>query len=278
MKNKDLLIRAIQNIKRGKLKAILLMASICISTISLFFMYSIGFNIEKGIYTDFVSKANLLKLQVNYNGKDEELANNFNLQIEELRKIEGIKSVDYKGTTIEINVVSTKVLNRVITNLENLNYYQDSDYSESKIILKVLGRVKSFLVLLGSAALMISVINISNTISMSINQRKEEIGIMIALGMSYKDLKKIFLFESLIIISIGSALGCIIKSLLSPFINNIFLSNVPFSFSKIDKLVYLPIEKGFFVLLFIFVIILISTYFSLYLINKLDIANMIKGD
>ena len=59
----------------------------------------------------------------------------------------------------------------------------------SKMLQVVLGAI-------GGVAMVVSAINIANTMIMSIYERTKEIGIMKVLGCMLKDIRKLFLFET----------------------------------------------------------------------------------
>ena len=120
---------------------------------------------------------------------------------------------------ILINVDNIKNVTQVQEDIKALGYasYSDMQYLEplqetSKMMQMVLGAI-------GALAMMVSAINIANTMVMSIYERTKEIGIMKVLGCLVKDVKKLFLFESAMIGLIGGIIGIALSYIASWAIN-----------------------------------------------------------
>lgn len=108
---------------------------------------------------------------------------------------------------IMINVDNIKNVTKVQEDIEALGYitYSEMQYLEplqetSNMLQMVLGAI-------GALAMMVSAINIANTMIMSIYERTKEIGIMKVLGCLVKDIKKLFLFEAAMIGLLGGIVG-----------------------------------------------------------------------
>jgi ABC-type antimicrobial peptide transport system permease subunit len=82
------------------------------------------------------------------------------------------------------------------SNMEQLNTMQDT----ADMLQMVFGAI-------GLVALIVSAINIANTMIMSIYERTKEIGVMKVLGCLVVDIKKLFLFEAGLIGLIGGIIG-----------------------------------------------------------------------
>ena len=72
---------------------------------------------------------------------------------------------------------------------------------------------------IGAVAMLVSAINIANTMIMSIYERTKEIGIMKVLGCKVGDVRKLFLFEAGIIGLIGGIVGIGLSYLASWLLN-----------------------------------------------------------
>lgn len=72
---------------------------------------------------------------------------------------------------------------------------------------------------LGAVAMVVSAINIANTMIMSIYERTKEIGIMKVLGCTIKDIRNLFLFEAAMIGLFGGLLGVILGYIASYLFN-----------------------------------------------------------
>lgn len=109
--------------------------------------------------------------------------------------------------TIYINVDNMNNVTAVQDELESLGYksYSDMQYIEpmqdtAHMLELVLGAI-------GAVAMVVSAINIANTMIMSIYERTREIGIMKVLGCKVGDIRKLFLFEAGMIGLIGGCIG-----------------------------------------------------------------------
>ena len=75
---------------------------------------------------------------------------------------------------------------------------------------KIFNVIKIILALFGLVALIVSAIGMFNTMTIALLERINEVGIMRALGISKKDIRKIFLFESVIMGFLGGIGGIFI--------------------------------------------------------------------
>ncbi|MGL4739352.1 MAG: FtsX-like permease family protein, partial [Sarcina sp.] len=194
---KDILRKVYKNLKINKYKYGSIIISICISTISLIFMNSIGYNIKNDLLKSFNNQLDLKEIDVVYNGSNQELVDDINLRITDLKTIKGIESVTYENYIMKIIADDKTQMNDVINELTNKQYSVFSNYTEYKNLVKILDLINIILLLLGGIALVIAIINISNSINISINDRKYEIGVMRAIGIRFKDLKLLFFLENI---------------------------------------------------------------------------------
>ena len=120
---------------------------------------------------------------------------------------------------IRINADNIDNVAKVQEAIEALGYaaYSEMQYLEplketSNMLQLVLGAI-------GSIAMMVSAINIANTMVMSIYERTKEIGVMKVLGCLVKDIKRQFLLEAGLIGLAGGLVGILISYVLSFLIN-----------------------------------------------------------
>ncbi|WP_066713051.1 ABC transporter permease [Clostridium sp. Marseille-P299] len=121
--------------------------------------------------------------------------------------------------TIQINVDSMKNVTQVQDEIEAMGYKTTSDMQYLEGYLETADMLQMVLGAIGGIAMLVSAINIANTMVMSIYERTKEIGIMKVLGCLVKDVKKLFLFEAGIIGLIGGIIGIGFSYLASYFIN-----------------------------------------------------------
>ncbi len=92
---------------------------------------------------------------------------------------------------------------------------------------KILNVINIFLIVVSSIALIIGLVNISNTTYMNIIDRIKEIGTLKALGMLNKDLMFMYILEGVII----SLIGIVIGILSGTIVGLILPESIPFSFN-----------------------------------------------
>ena len=120
---------------------------------------------------------------------------------------------------IKINVDNINHVAEVQDAIEALGYatYSEMQYLEplketSNMLQMVLGAIRSI-------AMVVSAINIANTMVMSIYERTKEIGVMKVLGCLVRDIKRLFLLEAGLIGLLGGVVGILISYVLSYLIN-----------------------------------------------------------
>jgi len=90
--------------------------------------------------------------------------------------------------------------------------------TEVELVDDVIGNVSKFVIFVAFISLIVGGIGIMNIMLISVNERTREIGIRKSLGAKYKDICLQFLFETIIVISLGSIVGLALGVLLSDFI------------------------------------------------------------
>ena len=120
---------------------------------------------------------------------------------------------------IQINVYNMKNVTAVQEEIEALGYRSNSEMQYIETSIETANMLQMVLGAIGAVAMLVSAINIANTMIMSIYERTKEIGIMKVLGCLIKDIKKLFLFEAGMIGLIGGVIGIALSYLASYFIN-----------------------------------------------------------
>jgi len=71
----------------------------------------------------------------------------------------------------------------------------------------------------GSIGMIVAVLGMFNTLTISLLERTKEIGLMMALGARRKDMRKLFVFEALLISLVGSIIGILIAYITGRIVN-----------------------------------------------------------
>ena len=130
-------------------------------------------------------------------------------------KYVGEISVVAKGGN-DVAAASDSVISYLEKDLEfkNILYYENMN-SYKKSISNVLSIITLIITLIGAVSLVVGGISVMNTMLISVNERKKEIGIKKAIGSTNVTIMLEFLLETLIIVLISCILGIITGLLIS---------------------------------------------------------------
>lgn len=122
-------------------------------------------------------------------------------------------------STIKVIVDNFKNVEEVQEQIEQLGYQTNSLAKILSPMLSTANMLQMVLGCIGAVAMLVSAINIANTMIMSIYERTKEIGVMKVLGCLVRDIKKLFLFEAGMIGLMGGIIGIILSYIASWAIN-----------------------------------------------------------
>jgi ABC-type antimicrobial peptide transport system permease subunit len=108
---------------------------------------------------------------------------------------------------IVVNVDNIRDVSDVIKQINELGVNSYSNMEQLNTMQDTADMLKMVFGAIGLVALIVSAINIANTMIMSIYERTKEIGVMKVLGCLVFDIKKLFLFEAGLIGFIGGVIG-----------------------------------------------------------------------
>lgn len=108
---------------------------------------------------------------------------------------------------IRINVDNMNNVTKVQEAIEQLGLKSESDMQYIEPMQETAKMLEMVLGAIGAVAMLVSAINIANTMIMSIYERTREIGIMKVLGCKVGDVRKLFLFEAGMIGLMGGVVG-----------------------------------------------------------------------
>lgn len=186
---------------------------------------------------------------------------------------------------IKITVDNIKNVTEVQDKIKELGYqtsslamYLEPMQQTSNMLQMVLGGI-------GAIAMLVSAINIANTMIMSIYERTKEIGIMKVLGCIIKDIKKLFLFEAGMIGLIGGIIGISLSYLASWAINTFgqplfkaLLSSSYMYDMESAKFSVIPIWLPFLAAGFAMIVGIVSGYYPANRATKISAIEAMKTD
>lgn len=186
---------------------------------------------------------------------------------------------------IKITVDNIKNVTKVQDSIEELGYqtsslamYLEPMQQTSNMLQMVLGGI-------GAIAMLVSAINIANTMIMSIYERTKEIGIMKVLGCIIRDIKKLFLFEAGMIGLLGGVIGIIISYIGSwginkfgqPLFKALLSSNYMYNMES-AKFSVIPIWLPFLAAGFAMLVGILSGYYPANRATKISAIEAMKTD
>ncbi|MGI6076635.1 MAG: ABC transporter permease [Fastidiosipilaceae bacterium] len=149
----------------------------------------------------------------------------------------------------------------------------ESFQQQTTVIQWVLGGI-------GSIALLVSAIGITNTMLMSIYERKKEIGVMKVIGASVGNIRSLFLIESTLIGFLGGLVGLLLSLGISTLINSGIRSAIEANGGIAEEAAVSIITPGLaiFAVVFAALIGLIAGYMPARKATKLSAIDAIRGD
>ncbi len=124
-------------------------------------------------------------------------------------------------------------LNAVQNEIKNAGYGAESAKNAQAVINQIVNVLQIIIVVFGLITLVASFFGIVNTQYISVLERTREIGLMKALGMSSKNVSKLFIVEAAWIGGIGAVLGSIVAIIIGVLINPWISNKINFSNSRL---------------------------------------------
>lgn len=116
--------------------------------------------------------------------------------------IDDMSNVPIVRTQIESSGFQTASLTDTLTEIDNIFKF-----------------FNLILVGFGSIGMVVAILGMFNTLTISLLERTREIGLMIALGARRSDMRKLFIFEAILISFIGSIIGVVIAIISGKIVN-----------------------------------------------------------
>jgi putative ABC transport system permease protein len=144
-----------------------------------------------------------------------------------------------EGEYSQVNVVvsdindlqaADNVINNTLNNRKNVVSIFDSG-SLLSTISSTLGQITAFVTAIAAISLLVAAVAIFNVMMMSVTERVHEIGILRSIGTQRKEIRKMFLWESIILGVIGAVIGSIISLGIGYVITLVIVSNTEYFFT-----------------------------------------------
>ncbi len=107
------------------------------------------------------------------------------------------------------------------------------------VVNSAIGMVSLFVMAIGGISLIVAAVSIFNVMLMSVNERVKEIGILRSIGTQKPEIRKIFLYEALILGVVGSVIGVLLSLLISALILYLVMGGAQYLLEP-STLMYVP--------------------------------------
>lgn len=187
----------------------------------------VGIIDTRGTVADSVSTDNGIVVSrewyvAQYGGKD--VYDQVNVIVKDTDMITGIEeaidarlNTDEKTPAVRISDASSQ-LDTISTTLETLT---------------------TFVLAIGGISLLVAAVSIFNVMMMSVNERVQEIGILLSIGTETGEVRKMFVFEAVILGLLGAGIGGVMSLVIGYSVVDAMMGTTEFFFLP-DSLIYVP--------------------------------------
>ncbi|PKL67988.1 MAG: ABC transporter permease [Methanomicrobiales archaeon HGW-Methanomicrobiales-1] len=106
-------------------------------------------------------------------------------------------------------------------------------------ITATLGTITTFILAIGGISLVVAAVSIFNVMMMSVNERVQEIGILLSIGTEKGEVRRMFLYEAFILGVIGAGVGGICSLVIGYSVVSAMIGNTAYFFLP-DSIMYVP--------------------------------------
>jgi putative ABC transport system permease protein len=111
--------------------------------------------------------------------------------------------------------------------------------SRLSTITSTLGTITTFIMAIGGISLVVAAVSIFNVMMMSVKERVQEIGILLSIGTEKGEVRRMFLYEALILGLIGAVVGGIMSFVIGYSVVNAMIGSTQYFFQP-ASLIYIP--------------------------------------
>jgi len=111
--------------------------------------------------------------------------------------------------------------------------------SRLSTITSTLGTITTFIMAIGGISLVVAAVSIFNVMMMSVKERVQEIGILLSIGTEKGEVRRMFLYEAIILGLIGAVVGGICSFVIGYSVVNAMIGTTTYFFRP-ESLIYIP--------------------------------------
>ncbi|MFA5236271.1 MAG: ABC transporter permease [Methanoregula sp.] len=149
----------------------------------------------------------------------------------------------YDQVNVIVNDVDT--INQTEDNIDrkvnrNSQVVRISDASSRlSSISSTLGTITTFIMAIGGISLVVAAVSIFNVMMMSVKERVQEIGILLSIGTEKGEVRRMFLYEALILGIIGAVVGGIMSFIIGYSVVSAMIGSTAYFFRP-ESLIFIP--------------------------------------
>jgi len=162
--------------------------------------------------------------------------------------LENLKIKEFHSA--KVKVLDGKFLKQVSEKLTEMGFIVSSLSETVEEANKVFRAIQIILGTFGVVALIVAAIGMANTMTVSLLERTNEIGIMKAIGASDRDIQNMFLFEAMVIAISGGLAGIVINFGISKLLNTVINTLAKALGGQAITLFYTPFWFLIFIIIF----------------------------
>jgi putative ABC transport system permease protein len=136
-----------------------------------------------------------------------------------------------------LSAVETAIDNKVNRNKEVIRISDASSRVTS--VSSTLSSLTMFILAIGSISLLVAATSIFNVMMMSVNERVQEIGILLSIGTETGEVRRMFLYEAFILGIIGAIIGGIMSIVIGYSVVSAMIGNTAYFFLP-ESIMYVP--------------------------------------
>jgi putative ABC transport system permease protein len=106
-------------------------------------------------------------------------------------------------------------------------------------ISSTLGTITTFILAIGGISLVVAAVSIFNVMMMSVNERIQEIGILLSIGTEKGEIRRMFLYEAFILGIIGAAFGGLCSLIIGYSVVGAMIGSTAYFFLP-ESIIYVP--------------------------------------
>jgi len=144
--------------------------------------------------------------------------------------------------------------------------------SQLDTVSSTLSTITTFIMAIGGISLLVAAVSIFNVMMMSVHERVQEIGILLSIGTETGEVRRMFLYEALVLGILGAIIGGFMSLIIGYCVVNAMIGTTAFFFLP-ASIVYVPVSMAIGM-----VVCVISGLYPAWRASNLDPIDALRAD